>query len=191
MPPFVASLPVGDASSPNIICGNIRVGNSTRGQDGIETATVLAGSEVGFVIAERWTEFDDDPYIWFHGPGQIFLSKLTDGEDLDLYEGDGEWIKILYAGPKDNTTWSTYGHKSINVTIPRDTPPGKYLMRLEHLIPSEILGAARWYVACAQIEIVGPGGGFPMGVVRFPGAYSDASDPSESQNAFEITLRVI
>jgi hypothetical protein len=132
------------------------------------------------MIEKRWTEYDDDPYIWYNGPAQIFLSKTVDGEDLDAYEGDGEWIKFAYVGPKDETTWSTYGQTSINMTIPADTPPGKYLMRLEHLIPSADLGKARWYVVCAQIEIVGPGGGFPMGVVRFPGAYSDASDPSKA-----------
>jgi hypothetical protein len=100
-PPFLASLPIKSPDSPGVVCGNGLPG----GHEGIETATVIAGEQVGFMVAEKWTEvsvlwtpystapkpsvqnwrltvmswtaqFDDQPYIWHEGPGQIALSPL-------------------------------------------------------------------------------------------------------------------
>ena len=44
------------------------------------------------------------------------------------------------------------------VTIPKTTPPGQYLMRVEHIYPS-VKNDSQFYVNCAQVNIVGPGGG--------------------------------
>ena len=63
----------------------------------------------------------------------------------------------------------------MNATIPPTTPPGKYLLRLEQFMPTPEYNVTEWYVACAQIEVVGPGGGTPKGFVRFPRAYKEDS----------------
>jgi hypothetical protein len=54
-------------------------------------------------------------------------------------------------------------------------------MRIEQFMPGPEFNQTEWYVACAQIEIVGPGGGKPEGFVRFPGAYPDPYSPSQSK----------
>jgi len=168
---------------------------------------VIAGEQIGFMVSEKWTEvririrrtilgqlmstdsydqFDDQPYIWHEGPGQIFLSALPSTDtspsttSLDNYAGDGDWFKIAYAGPLNSTDWSLYWKLGMNATIPLTTPPGKYLMRIEQFMPGPKFNQTEWYVACAQIEIVGPGGGKPEGIWRFPGAYPDPYSPSKS-----------
>lgn len=47
----------------------------------------------------------------------------------------------------------------LNFTIPEKTPPGKYLLRIEHLYISAYYKATQMYINCAHIEIFGPGGG--------------------------------
>ena len=47
----------------------------------------------------------------------------------------------------------------MNFTIPKTTPPGKYLMRAEHLYIQTYHGGTQLYVNCAHLEITGPGGG--------------------------------
>jgi len=44
-------------------------------------------------------------------------------------------------------------------TIPSTTPPGKYLVRVEQLYLSYGFNRTQFYVNCAQVEVVGPGGG--------------------------------
>lgn len=48
----------------------------------------------------------------------------------------------------------------MNFTIPETIPPGKYLLRGEHLFPL-YPGYAnlQFYVGCVHVDIVGPGGG--------------------------------
>jgi hypothetical protein len=69
----------------------------------------------------------------------------------------------------------------MNATIPLTTPPGDYLMRIEQFMTGPKLNNTEWYVACAQIEIVRPGGGKSESFVRFPGAYPDPWSPSKSK----------
>lgn len=48
----------------------------------------------------------------------------------------------------------------MNFTIPKTTPPGKYLMRVEHMYPQGWrFNGSQFYINCAQIEIKGAGGG--------------------------------
>lgn len=44
----------------------------------------------------------------------------------------------------------------MNFTIPLSTPPGKYLLRIEHLYVRPWFNGTQFYVACAQVEIVQP-----------------------------------
>ena len=78
---------------------------------------------------------------------------------LNEYDGTGDFFKIAYHGPKDATTWSVQNGRAINFTIPRTTPPGLYLMRVEQFLPHSQLDQSQFYVNCAHINVIGPGGG--------------------------------
>jgi hypothetical protein len=47
----------------------------------------------------------------------------------------------------------------LNFTIPQTTPPGKYLVRVEHFNISPDYNGTQMYVNCAQVDVSGPGGG--------------------------------
>ncbi|KAF2273603.1 uncharacterized protein EI97DRAFT_155200 [Westerdykella ornata] len=159
-------MPYYDIYDANIRCGR---GAATSGP-GTKTATAVAGSEVGFVIG-RSADEPLEPYVIYHnGPGMVYLS-LSTTPDLSLYEGDGDWFKIAYLGPKNDTYWSTRDQTGMNFTVPFNTPPGRYLLRIEHLYVRPAYNTTQFYVACAQVEVVGQGGGSPGPLVRFPGAY--------------------
>jgi hypothetical protein len=86
----------------------------------------------------------------------------------------------------------------VNFTIPLTTPPGRYLVRIEQFMPTTQANYSQWYVNCAHVNIVGPGGGkfeaiqtapfsnailrkitrvgAPTGFAKFPGTYK-ISDP--------------
>jgi hypothetical protein len=173
---WLKAFPIYGPENPNVTCGRgaFPVFNAAT----IETATIPAGSEVGFMVSLPL--FPDDPiqYIYHEGPGQIFLSKLPEGVDnLNDYDGSGDFFKIGYAGPVDSTTWVLNDKLAMNATIPKSTPPGKYLLRIEQFLPTVQRGQSQWFVNCAHVEIVGSGGGTPGPMVRFPNAYKD-DDPS-------------
>ena len=148
----------------------------------IQTATVLAGDDIGFHLSGVFDPEDSEEYmtIYHRGPAYIFLSKLPDGKsELSEYDGSADWFKIGYTGAANSTNWAVEGHKSVNVTIPATTPPGKYLARIEHFMPDWTYGQSQWFISCAHIEVVGKGGGTPGPLVKFPGAY-DEEDPGKS-----------
>jgi hypothetical protein len=63
-------------------------------------------------------------------------------------------------------------------TIPRDTPSGQYLVRVEHIaIHGAQSGDTEFYYECAQIEVVNGGQGRPGPLVKIPGLY-DSNDPA-------------
>ena len=47
----------------------------------------------------------------------------------------------------------------MDFTIPKSTPPGKYLLRAEHLNVKPIYNGAEMYINRAHVEITGSGGG--------------------------------
>ena len=63
-----------------------------------------------------------------------------------------------------------------NFTIPATTPPGLYLLRIDSIYPISRTNSAQLYASCAQVEIVGLGGGIPGPLARFPGAYTAFND---------------
>jgi hypothetical protein len=73
---------------------------------------------------------------------------------------------------------STHNSTQMNFTIPAATPPGKYLMRAEHLNMANggSYMTTEMFINCAHIEITGEGAGTPSPVTHFPGAF-DAKDP--------------
>ncbi|RYP11677.1 hypothetical protein DL765_007636 [Monosporascus sp. GIB2] len=174
-------VPIIGADNPNVTCGRQAFESANR----TKTADVLAGSEVGFRVSTDGDGTRDSPYfypptkypsIWHAGPAQIYLSRAPD-DDLEAYRGDGDWFKIAYGGPLNDTAWSLYPFVSdFNFTVPLTTPPGKYLMRIENLFPTASRGYQQFYVNCALVNIIGPGGGVPSGFARFPGTYTE-DDP--------------
>lgn len=77
----------------------------------------------------------------------------------------------------------TRDQTGLNFTIPASTPPGQYLLRVEHLYVRPWFNGTQFYVACAQVNVLPPIGGsqpeesreakVPGGeyLVKFPGAY--------------------
>jgi hypothetical protein len=66
----------------------------------------------------------------------------------------------------------------VNITVPKATPDGEYLLRVEQIALHLAMQAnkAQFYLACSQIKITGGGSGTPGPMVSFPGAYK-STDP--------------
>ncbi|KAF2257601.1 hypothetical protein CC78DRAFT_549787 [Lojkania enalia] len=177
-----------DPLSEDIRCGR---NASATGKVLGKTAKINAGDKVGFAVGDPKMTFGSPvwqslpPHVLHPGPGSVWLSKAPT-DDLDAYKGDGDWFKILQvvgeeaqspgkllntmAGDEIDLVWGMYQAQSWNFTIPRTTPPGKYLLRMEHFYsrsPNEV----QFYTNCAQVEIMGPGGGTPGPLVKIPGVY--------------------
>ncbi|KAH7371079.1 hypothetical protein BKA66DRAFT_371638, partial [Pyrenochaeta sp. MPI-SDFR-AT-0127] len=92
------SFPIYGPANANVTCG--RGSFPIHNIDTIETATILAGDDVGFMVSGPYYEGDSQPYIFHEGPGQVFLSELPEGlQSLNDYDGSGDFFKIAYAGP--------------------------------------------------------------------------------------------
>lgn len=105
-----------DLNSSNITCGRRAFDWAAK----TETADVLAGSEVGFRVswsigcANATPEYAcGESYFVHPGPGQIYLSRAPN-DDLESYQGDGDWFKIAYAGPVSNSRWSLPGTSEVS-----------------------------------------------------------------------------
>ncbi|KAF2464193.1 uncharacterized protein BDR25DRAFT_204961, partial [Lindgomyces ingoldianus] len=130
-------------------------------------ANITAGRDrVGFESGVKPSQRSHyKPYPIFHpGPLSAYLSKVPT-DDIYSYDGMGEWFKIYELGwnesvPENATQqWYPMRNTSIEWTIPATTPPGQYLLRIEHIFPHKTTEALQLYVNCAQIQINGPGGG--------------------------------
>jgi len=110
--------PIIGPADPNITCGRAAFDAMPRTQ----TADVVAGSEIGFRVSTDGNGNRDSgpqqPEFWHPGPAQIYLSRAPD-DDLSSYRGDGDWFKIAYAGPVDNSHWSLWPHISdVRICVP-------------------------------------------------------------------------
>ncbi|CAG9990932.1 unnamed protein product [Clonostachys byssicola] len=161
-------VPYYDIYDDNIRCGR---GAAISGP-GVKLLTVPAGDDVVFVVGMADGSSEDNKAIYHEGPMQAYLSRVPDDQAIEEYQGDGDWFKIDYLGPKDQTTWTVLGTREVPFKIPETTPPGKYLIRAEQVFPfNSDFNATQFYVNCAHLDIVGPGGGIPVPTVKFPGAY--------------------
>ncbi|KAF2640058.1 hypothetical protein P280DRAFT_518487 [Massarina eburnea CBS 473.64] len=67
--------------------------------------------------------------------------------------------------------WGTFQSKSCNFTIPATTPPGKCLLRFEHIFPNTV--DAQFYVNCAHTNGAGvPAVPVSRTSIRIPGVYT-------------------
>jgi len=91
---------------------------------------IAAGTDVTFKLA--YGARMEHP-----GPSSGWLSKAPGS--VQEYKGDGDWAKIYETGIcyKDRdiktTAWCTWSKDTITLTIPKDTPNGEYLLRVEHI----------------------------------------------------------
>ncbi|KAI0856166.1 lytic polysaccharide monooxygenase [Xylaria cubensis] len=190
IPELALVYPMTDPDSVDLRCGR----NASDFQGAVKTATVQAGDLVGIAAGEPMLAGDIKPWMYHPGFASAWLSKAP-SDDLDAYTGDGDWFKILsvtnrteqslnFSDPwaaqyydQFKAIWGTYRLDSYNFTIPKTTPPGKYLLRFEHIFPNRV--DAQFYVSCAQIEVTNPNAnvGTPAPLVKIPGIYKrDQSD---------------
>lgn len=87
------------------------------------------------------------------------MSLTPPSTPLSAYKGDGDWFKILLSGASNGKDWDSLGQSGLNVTIPKNTPPGEYLVRVEHFNISPYWNQTQMFVNCAQIEVRGDGKG--------------------------------
>ncbi|KAL2800561.1 glycosyl hydrolase family 61-domain-containing protein [Aspergillus keveii] len=130
---------------------------------------VKAGDEIGF-----GTDFN--ALIQHPGPLLVYLSRAPDGSDVRDYDGSGDWFKIHEVGPKsfrsEGIQWGVTDLGNFTFPLPRETPVGQYLVRIEHIAlhgAGEYAGA-ELYFNCAQIEVENDTK--PSPVVKIPGVYT-------------------
>ncbi|KAI5860063.1 glycoside hydrolase family 61 protein [Durotheca rogersii] len=158
---------VTDVNSADMRCYQMRAGT--------HTATVAAGSVLGFVANAAVTHF---------GPVQFYMARAPDGADLNTWDPAGNvWFKVasISAVPplgSGESTWPAYNKKEVSFTIPKSVPSGNYLVRVESIAlhQAQSVGGAQIYLSCAQVQVTGGGAGKPGPLVAFPGAYR-ANDP--------------
>ncbi|KAK7221422.1 hypothetical protein V2G26_009425 [Clonostachys chloroleuca] len=172
-----------DPDSLDLVCGR----NASVSWAPIKTAVIQAGDTIGFGIGEPVLSGD---YSAMYHPGyaSAWLSK-SPTDDLEEYIGDGDWFKILsvtgrteqsrnFSDPEwakyydqFKARWGTFRLDSYNFTVPATTPPGKYLLRFEHIFPNPT--DTQFYVNCAHVEIVNNGeSGIPGPTTKIPGVYT-------------------
>lgn len=102
-------VPQEDFYTTNITCGRNAFDSAAK----TEVADVVAGSTVGFRCSEKNTSSPGS--FWHPGPAMIYLSRAPD-DDVKKYRGDGDWFKVAYAGPANNTKWSLWNAKDVSST---------------------------------------------------------------------------
>lgn len=142
-----------------------------------KVAKLNAGDTLGF---EMWY------YATMKHPGPLTIHMSKAPGDVRTYNGDGDWFKvhqeIICRAPSNgylqDTDWCTWDKSQIRFTIPKDTPAGQYLVRIEHIaIHGAQSGDTEFYFECAQIEVGNGGTGRPGPLVKIPGLY-DREDPA-------------
>ncbi|KAH7325683.1 glycoside hydrolase [Stachybotrys elegans] len=140
-----------------------------------QVRTVSPGDTLGFKL---W----NNGQILHPGPMTIHMSRAPG--NVQQYQGEGEWFKVyedIICGPMNplrDTDWCSWDQASVSFQVPASTPPGQYLVRVEHIaIHGAESGDTEFYFTCAQIEVTGNGSGNPGPLVRIPGLY-DSNDPA-------------
>ncbi|KAF2734664.1 glycoside hydrolase family 61 protein [Polyplosphaeria fusca] len=138
-------------------------------------AEVPAGATIHYISTQQ---------VNHPGPTQYYLAKVPSGGSASSWDGSGAvWFKIATTMPtydaRQQLTWPGQNeYKTVNITVPKATPDGEYLLRVEHIALHMAMQAnkAQFYLACSQIKITGGGNGTPGPMASFPGAYK-SSDP--------------
>jgi len=82
-------------------------------------------------------------------------------------------------------TWASSNKQVVSFAVPKSTPSGEYLVRVEHIAlhSAGSVGGAQFYISCAQVKVENGGNGSPGPLVAFPGAYK-ATDPGVQINIY-------
>jgi len=62
-------------------------------------------------------------------------------------------------------------------------------MRIENIFPETNPGYRQFYVNCALVNIIGPGGGVPKGFAKFPGTYKEEDPGEDSDRRVQILVQ--
>ncbi|KAF8639088.1 hypothetical protein AX16_010394 [Volvariella volvacea WC 439] len=161
---FETQSPVTDVKSADLRCYT----SATRAT--AQTINVAAGSEIGFQT--------HGGNIYHEGVLNVYMARATNG-DASTFAGDGNvWFKIheipAVINGGSSISWPSMGLETVKFTIPRATPSGQYLVRIEHIAlhSASTYGGAQFYIACGQINVTGGGNGTPGPLVAIPGVYT-------------------
>ncbi|TFK39097.1 glycosyl hydrolase family 61-domain-containing protein [Crucibulum laeve] len=155
--------PVTDINSDAMHC--YELDSTSASQAGI--AIVAAGSTVGFKASN---------IMGHQGYFAAYESCKPSCQFKQCWFKIWEWAPTFTPGV--GLHFDSEGIQQFTFTIPKNTPNGQYLLRGEQIAlhVAYDVGGARFYIGCAQINVVGGGNGIPSPTVSFPGAYS-ATDP--------------
>jgi len=158
--------PVTNVNDPEFRCYELDL-VATAGETG--TATVTAGSTVGFRA---------DNVMGHPGYFSAYMTPASPAANSESAGTGKTWYKIWEWAP----TWSastglvfaSENIQQVTFTIPKSTPNGQYLIRVEQIALhlAETYQGAQFYLACAQVNVVGGGSGKPPTTVAFPGVYT-------------------
>jgi len=78
------------------------------------------GKEIGFRVMSDAEINAGGGYGRFYHPGaaQVWLSRAPNDE-LKSYHGDGDWFKVAYAGPRDNSNWKLWHENGPETDVSR------------------------------------------------------------------------
>lgn len=144
--------PVTDVTSASIRCYELSPGTGAA-----TTTPVAAGSSVSFKVT---------PNIFHQGPLQFYMARVPAGKTAATWDGAGSvWFKIYAEKASVSSggalSWASINAGTASVTIPRATPSGEYLLRIEHIAlhSASVINGAQIYLSCAQIKVTGGGSG--------------------------------
>jgi hypothetical protein len=139
-----------------------------------EVMTVAAGGKLGFQLSNS---------MYHEGPVSIYLGKAPG--KVSSWDGSGKsWFKIAEWGVESFSPvkFKSYQLSEFTTTIPKNTPPGEYLARIEQIALHLGTGVPEIFVSCAQIRVTGSGTGNPS-KVSIPG-YIKANNPGVIANIY-------
>ncbi|KAJ8480807.1 hypothetical protein ONZ45_g3092 [Pleurotus djamor] len=146
------------------------------------TATVVAGSEVGFRASNT---------MGHPGYFDAYLTPASPAANSNSAGLGNTWFKIWEWAPgwtpSTGLIFDSANVNEVRFNIPASVPNGEYLLRIEHIalhIASNP-GDAQFYIGCAQINVVGGGNGVPFPTTSFPGAYS-GTEPGIVLNIYNL-----
>ncbi|KAG8942278.1 hypothetical protein FRC03_003400 [Tulasnella sp. 419] len=149
--------PVTDVTSSAMRC-------NVNSQPVPDIAIINPSNTIGFKLDQQITH-----------PGVInaYMAKVPAPYTAATWNGDGpSWFKVSQWSDLVNQPY--YASTSYSFPIPAATPPGDYLVRIEHIAlhAAGSFGGAQFHVACAQIKYTGTGTGTPGPLVSIPGVYN-------------------
>ncbi|EIN14513.1 hypothetical protein PUNSTDRAFT_130140 [Punctularia strigosozonata HHB-11173 SS5] len=150
--------------------------------DNTQTATVSAGSTVGFQA---------DQAIYHPGYFSVYMSPASPSANSTAAGTGATWFKIWEDAPVYESgtglVFPSQTEISFTFTIPKSLPSGQYLIRGEQIAlhSASSFGGAQFYIGCAQVNVVNGGNGTPSPTVSIPGVYT-GNEPGILINIYNL-----